>query len=465
MKNLISAARSKGIPTIFWNKEDPVHFNGFIDTAKMMDYVFTSDAESVPKYLEKISHRNVYALPFAAQHKVHNPVRKSPRNKNVSFAGTYYNFSFAERKLDLDILLKPAMAFGLDIYDRNFGSTGLANEEYKFPAIYKPAIKGKLAYQDMLEAYKTYKVFLNVNSVKYSSTMFARRVFELLACGTPVISNYSKGIVNMLGEDTVFITESEGDTRKYLEQLLGNEHFWWKQSLHGMRKVMEHHTYQDRAGELFAITGHAFRKPDPFAFLMLASISSLQDAKYLIELAMAQHFPPAGVVFVAGPGVELAERELDAIRQTNAPFGIEVVPVFSNPAIRKALSRFAWSHLAIFSANNFYGKNYLRDYNLAVKYSDAKVLGKQDHIVWKEHGSVDIPVLKSEYHWANKIPTDTLIVEKSVLNDRDLCLLIKSSEFGADGIPALSLDPFNYLENGKDIFMKDRILVAEQVGI
>ena len=52
---------------------------------------------------------------------------------------------------------------------------------------------GELPYDQMLAAYKMYKVFLNVNSVIDSPTMCARRVFELSACSTPVVSGLVQG--------------------------------------------------------------------------------------------------------------------------------------------------------------------------------------------------------------------------------------------------------------------------------
>lgn len=463
MKRFIETARQKGIPSLFWNKEDPVHFKGFIDTAKMMDYVFTSDADCIPKYQEHISHKNIYALPFAAQHKVHNPVRSQPRNKNISFAGTYYNFNFAERKLDLDILLQPSVPFGLDIYDRNFGATGLAAEEYKFPAIYQSSIRGKLEYSEMLKAYKAYKVFLNVNSVKYSSTMFARRVFELLACGTPVISNYSKGIVNMLGEDTVFISESESDTRKYLEKLFGDEHFWWKTSLHGMRKVMEHHTYEHRTREIFNLAGLTPRKSEQVSFAGIARVSSSDEVNYLLKLMQQQVQQPVGMVFVAAsPNVNLG----NAIIKTGESGNIRTA-YCSQPddqSIRQALDQISSTHWAIFQPDHYYGPNYLRDFSLAVHYSGAWILGKLDHLSWKE-GRPVIPALNADYRWTGKVPVATLAGIKRVFDGVDLGGLLNSREFGKEKLSALSIDPFNYLPDGKGAFLQNEKLLASSVGI
>ncbi|XBO86030.1 hypothetical protein AAGG52_21810 [Bacillus licheniformis] len=52
--DLIKWCNAKNIPTVFWNKEDPVHYNRFINTAKKFDYIFTTDEDMVPFYKKKL---------------------------------------------------------------------------------------------------------------------------------------------------------------------------------------------------------------------------------------------------------------------------------------------------------------------------------------------------------------------------------------------------------------------------
>ena len=94
--------------------------------------------------------------------------------------------------------------------------------DYRFPDQYKEAIKGTLTYEEMLTAYRCYDVMLNVNTIADSPTMFARRVFESLACGTPVISSESVGMTRML-EGHVRVTRSLEETKKHLQELMGDE--------------------------------------------------------------------------------------------------------------------------------------------------------------------------------------------------------------------------------------------------
>src|SRR5207248_9052220 len=116
--------------------------------------------------------------------------------------------------------------------------------------IYQGSIKGRLEYNEMIKAYKRYKVFLNVNSVKRSPTMFSRRVFELLASGTPVISSFSVGIEQMLGNDIVHLAGSERETLGHVERLLHDDSYWARVALRGVRAVYSRHTYARRLAEV-----------------------------------------------------------------------------------------------------------------------------------------------------------------------------------------------------------------------
>ena len=82
------------------------------------------------------------------------------------------------------MLLNAAISNGLVIYDR---MGGRVTESFGFPETLRGAIVGTLDYRQMVNTYRSHRVFLNANSVTDSPTMFSRRVFELLACGTAVV--------------------------------------------------------------------------------------------------------------------------------------------------------------------------------------------------------------------------------------------------------------------------------------
>ena len=98
--------------------------------------------------------------------------------------------------------------------------------------------------------YRAYKIFLNVNSVSDSPTMFSRRVFEILASSTALISTPSIGMEEMLG-NFISVVDNEDDARLTLTNLLNDDNFRNKLSHLGYREVMNNHTYRKRIEYVF----------------------------------------------------------------------------------------------------------------------------------------------------------------------------------------------------------------------
>jgi spore maturation protein CgeB len=453
---LVEWAKNQNIPRIFWNKEDPVHFQQFIKLAKNFDYIFTTDADCIPDYQKQAPYAVINSLPFAAQPKIHNPVAEIPRNKSVCFAGTYYDQRYHERKADMDFLLKPSLDYGLEIFDRHYGDTSKIAVDFRFPGIYHEAIKGKLDYNDMVKAYKQYKVFLNVNSVKYSSTMFARRVFELLASGTPVISTYSQGIINILGEDTVFISESESDTRKHLDYLLGNELNWWKASLKGLRTVMENHTYEERTRFIFDVAGLETKPVNPAKFSVVTRVSSIEEIEYLEKMLRQQSFTGIDIVLVLSGEEINPDVHSEGVKSLFSPFAVRLLKENSGTFAQDILSASDSEFLAFLHADHYYGPNYLRDYVIALKYTHARILGKKSFYRISQ-GEQLIKVNEGfDYHYVTTIPNATSVVSKSALDGLKLKDYLFPGEIVDPDYSIFSLDSFNYL--GADFRIKQGIL-------
>jgi spore maturation protein CgeB len=446
LRSLLKWAEAGGIPSIFWNKEDPVHFEHFIGTAEKFRFIFTSDAGCIAGYRKKAPGAVVNALPFAAQPLIHNPIATEPRSKPVCFAGTYYNQRYHERKSDMDFLLKPALDFGLEIFDRNFGKTGKNAGSLAFPEIYSDAIKGKLDYADMVKAYKQYKVFLNVNSVRYSPTMFARRVFELLASGTPVISTYSEGIVNILGEGTVFITDSEEDTRKHLDRLLNDELLWWKASLNGLRTVMENHTCADRTGFIFETAGLPYQPPEQVKFSVVSLVKTMEEIRSLEKILRHQTFRNFDLILVISGNEIPAEDQKNEIITLFEPLKINLFKE-NYPDLEKEIITCSDSgYLAFIHPDNYYGPEYLRDYHVALKYSKPPVLGKNSHFILENGNKLQAVNKGSEYRFVSRVPVSTSVHSKAKADLSGLRNYLVPGMLILDEPKILSIDPFNYLD-------------------
>lgn len=193
--NILDECHLNGLKTIFYSKEDPPNFWKFINYAKKCDYIFTSCEEYIEKYKVICCNNNVYALTFCINPKQHNPIgfRHFQKNKDIIFSGSWMK-KYPERCQDLSTIFDTVLDFGynLHIIDRNFG-----NIKYSYPEKYIPYVLPSVTPNILYKIHKQSNFAINVNSVKFSRTMFANRIYELQACGNVIISNFSIGVNNI----------------------------------------------------------------------------------------------------------------------------------------------------------------------------------------------------------------------------------------------------------------------------
>lgn len=214
LSRLVDWCRSNGIPTVFWVKEDPINHDWFTASASLFDVVVTVDANMVDRYSRSVGVSRVDVLQFGAQPAIHHPGPDSQRLGSVAFAGSYYATKHPERRAQMEMLLGPAIDHGLHIFDR----MSKGDPRFEWPERYRSHIVGSLTYPQTLEAYRRYRTFFNVNTVTESPTMCARRVYELLASGTRVISGPSAALNGV----PVLVAETSESVDRYLED--GSEH-------------------------------------------------------------------------------------------------------------------------------------------------------------------------------------------------------------------------------------------------
>jgi spore maturation protein CgeB len=258
LRSLVEHCRSAGVPTVFWNKEDPPNYDLFLETARLFDHVFTVDAGRIPDYERDLGHTRIGLLPFGAQPRIHTPVRHGAgRTREVAFAGSYFADKHDERRAQMEYVLEPALPLGLEVFSRLAGR----DPRYQFPRAYAASLVGSLPYRRMLGAYTAYKVFLNVNSVTGSPTMCARRLFELSAAQTPVLSGPAASIEPFFG-DTVRVTSSAEETTRELRALLQHEDYRDRLGLRAHRRVLDAHTYGHRIDMVLETVGLPVRPRD-----------------------------------------------------------------------------------------------------------------------------------------------------------------------------------------------------------
>jgi spore maturation protein CgeB len=248
---IVAGFKAAGVPTVFWNKEDPPNYALFVGSASLFDHVFTVDADMLPRYRADLGHDRVHALPFAAQPAIHYPPQDPAfRTGDVAFAGSYYRSKHADRRNQMEYVLKPALDFGLDIYDR---MAGIADPRFTWPEEYQPHIRGSVPVEEMPDLYRRYKIFLNVNTVADSPTMMPRRIFELAATGTVVVSTPAEAIDASVPSEIIRVVSSPRETTEAISALLEDSGMRDHATVVGPQWIQDGHTYQHRMASIVEV--------------------------------------------------------------------------------------------------------------------------------------------------------------------------------------------------------------------
>ena len=93
----------------------------------------------------------------------------------------------------------------LEIYDRLSAED---KPDRQYPERYRPYIHQGVPYEDTGQVMAGAGYVININSVRDSQTMFARRVFEAMACGRMIISNESMGMRELFPGRIWFVGEA-----------------------------------------------------------------------------------------------------------------------------------------------------------------------------------------------------------------------------------------------------------------
>lgn len=222
--------RSRGVPVVFWSKEDPPHFERFLSWAQACDLVLTTDANCVPRYREQ-GCRAVHPMTFAVQPAIHK--NYFPQSKTVCFAGSW-NKHHPARLTGVRNLIDPLRSAGLDIFSR-MGS---------WPAEYRDLIVGTYPYEELLRKYSAYRIGLSISSVRESPTMFPRRVVEMICAGLLVLSDECLGVASLYPE--IPQSTSPEKTRQIVDYYLDHETDRAELVASIRAKILAAHTYRHR---------------------------------------------------------------------------------------------------------------------------------------------------------------------------------------------------------------------------
>lgn len=450
----------KKMPLIFWNKEDPMHYDRYLPIAKSADIIFTTDSNKVADYQRDVPGADVYAVPFAAQQRICNPSDRFRKPaESVCFAGSYYGVGHDERKRQMDALLPSIIDFNGAIYDR---MSTVDSDRYKFPPQYTPFIRPAVPFTEVVKLYKQFKVFLNVNTIVDSPTMMSRRVYELLACGTPVVSTPSKAIEEQFS-GIVHVANDAKEANVIIEKLLTDEHYWEKTSHLGYREVMKKHTYTHRLRDIEASLGYQSSASEPLVSIITCTRRPNMIDR-IVENMTRQNHPNCELILVLQDFSSAQKDELIA-KLKSKHSNIKRIEVIANDSPDVTLGeRFNHAsdyakgeYIAKMDDDDFYFANYLSDMLIPFTFGDYGLVGKKELYMYLSGSKKLIKRFHGFKHQeVDFVAGPTFLIKKSVF-DRIKFESINTSEDSnfikavkAAGHKIYATDPFGFIQYRSD---------------
>ena len=278
------------------------------------------------------------------------------QSEAICFAGAYYRRR-VERSRDFDHITEMLEPYYLlEIYDRR-PYPGL--QDYSYPERYNRMIQGSVPIDQMSDIYKQYQYHITMNTVKNSSTMEGRRVFELLASNTICISNDCRGIHNIFGDLVLY--GSDKQLLDKMRKLADDEEYMRKWRLLGLRKILSEHTLENRIQDMLETIGlNKVIHIEPKIINVYSYVTTEEEYRRVRKMFEMQTYRNKKLILITPADLYL-ESIYDVIRENEENL---------LPSLGSA------NYYTIFYHRNYYGKNYLLDLMLSSKYSEADIIGK-----------------------------------------------------------------------------------------
>lgn len=255
LAKVVAYAKKMGIPTVFWNKEDGVHFERFIDSAKLFEYIFTVDEGSVFKYRAVVEPGvPVHTMMFPIEPTIHRFEGFNFQYKTANFVGSYSNHIHARRRAWQNMLFNACSVsrLGAVIFDRN-SSRNSAN--YRYPLIPGLEVRPAVAHAETAKIYKQFLVSLNVNTIEDSATMFSRRLVEILACGGIAVTTPSLAVEKNFKDYCHLVHDLDGSVELFSRLRNGPSQNDLERARSGADYVARHHTWAHRLERICEVVG------------------------------------------------------------------------------------------------------------------------------------------------------------------------------------------------------------------
>ncbi|MEW2356481.1 glycosyltransferase [Spirillospora sp. NPDC029432] len=403
LEEIAGWCREHGVPTAYWDTGE-----GTLEEARHFDHVFATGERP---YAGAVG--GVHELPYAAQPRIHNPMRGPDQGRYpLLYEGDY--------DAGAEALLGPAPKLGAHFY-----GTG-------FPHLYRQRVVPELPYERALTARKRYQVLIAPHP---------RLAYEAAAAGVPTVRPAE-------------VTDA-ADASRLLRALLAGPEMRDRRAHLALRDVHARHTYRHRVGTVLeTVLGARDDTPPPSVSLVLPTCRAEQIGP-AIERAARQVWRPLQLVVV----LHAVAVDPTLVEKRARDAGLDDVVVIEADA---ALPLGACLNLGVEAADGayigkmdddeLYGPHYVADLLPAFGYTDAAVVGKLAH--YTHLASIDAMVLRhpgQEHRYVNVLRGGALLAEGGLLREYRFAEVGRGEDtdlfrrLRADGVLVYAADRYSFV--------------------
>lgn len=383
--DILKQCKKLNIPTIFFNKEDPVNFDSYIETAKHFDIIITTDTNCIKKYTD-LTQSKIFVMPFTLNPLTINNIDRQNDNDNSFFAGSFTYSLSEERKQNTNILLDKLKTKDFILFDRSLNKLQrkeFYNNKYSlniFHPKYNKYIHSAISHSDLLNVHLMTNWCGNLNTIKNSDTMFARRVLEASIMKNSLVTDYSQGVYKNF-ENSIYKLEDE---LKYdnNEDILLNQ---IKKQL-GWRNVIKNYNSYNHFSNIFEqINIKDFENPfkQKNKISVICSTNRINNYSIILQNYNRQKYSNKELIIVFNLDMN---SNIQNIINNNKNSNIIIKQIDEKETLGYCLNRAInlsnGNIISKFDDDDFYGENYLQDMYYSMIISNADLVGKCAHMVY-----------------------------------------------------------------------------------
>ena len=285
--------------------------------------------------------------------------------------------------------------------------------------------------------------------------MGARRIFEISAAGTPVVTTPSAATRELFPTEEVPQPETSEEAEWTLRAYVRSAELRERTVHLAQRRIWAEHTYSHRAMTVMDALGIDYDSPFPTSVSAVVSTNRPDHLGEVLNTHAAQAHGDKELVLVAhrvDVPTDLRARARDAGVEN-----IQIVEVDANQPLGVCLNRgvdtASGQVIAKMDDDDVYGAHYLSDQLAALRYSSADLVGKQAHYLHMRGSDIVICRFpEREHRYTDLVMGPTLMAHKSTLlehpfaertlgEDTDL-----QRRLVAAGARIYSADRFNFVQ-------------------